>query len=1036
MGRLKALILAGLLVTAPAFAADVHLNPTNAPEPTEDSLEIAVYDGTATDISFTVDNLNLQYDISETEFTLVDNMRISTGKYFGLGDALGRFIFTTGAGSAIWTEDDQSELGIGCSGGNCVGILSMENDAQEFRINLTAGDNWQFYDQTGTQSRFLIEGGGTPGAQVLTLSNDDFLGVLNVSPDVALDVTGDAEVSGTAAVTGLISTAVGLDAIGAVDMDYGSADVTDHTFVTDNTGTAEVVLPAGSIDSTEILDDTIDAADLNASAFTDIDTDYGAETVTAAWDFVPAGTGDFADFDLDIGGASYGALRLGEAGIYKATFSNSNLDLGLAMVFRQEGNLEAGNDPGIEFAFMEGGNTIRLAIPESGAGNATAFIRSGTFAGPYSAAVGNNVVDCDQWSSYDSNIDCDTSGTGADLFVQDDFEVEGDIYTHESIFGDADDADQHEIAFADASADRLFTFPDDQVASADLIIGSGAGTVGYANMSGDATMSTGGAVTIAADAIEESMLKAVDAAADEECFTFEATTGDFEWQACGTAGTDSITPTELDDDANSPTAGYAVIVEAGAASFDYLDISGHLAAETNDLEADDPPNVEDTEIYIGTGSGTGNWAAMSVDATMSNAGVVTVVDDSHAHVVGNVDSLDADLATFALPASTTISAFGKTVVDDADAATHMATVGLTATAAEINTPLDGATVTLTEFEELAAVDATTISGGQWAGLGGVTAAGLALWDDANAAAQLVTLGVNATESEIDTPLDGALVTLTEFRELEAIDATTISTTQWGALGGATAAGLALWDDADADAQLVSLGLTATATEINTPLDGATVTLTEFEELATVGSTVIAAADWTQVALLDGGAPALTGTNFTGIPSSGILTIVESMSWPAGAFSSDGTQCADPAAATINSGPKMQTVICTDNDASVMQGHTTMPDGWDAGNLTFELAYIQTAANTAALEWDIYVQCRGAAETVNNTWETAVNVIDAGVTGSNGIDHTTSGNVTCASDAAGDELYWKIEIDASGTGTAMATVHFTGVKMEYTSNVGD
>lgn len=51
---------------------------------------------------------------------------------------------------------------------------------------------------------------------------------------------------------GLIHTAVGLDAIGAVDMDYGSGDVTDHTFSTDGAGNAEIVLPLQSINSTEI----------------------------------------------------------------------------------------------------------------------------------------------------------------------------------------------------------------------------------------------------------------------------------------------------------------------------------------------------------------------------------------------------------------------------------------------------------------------------------------------------------------------------------------------------------------------------------------------------------------------------------------------------------------------------------------------------------------------------------------------------------------------------------------------------------------
>jgi len=40
-----------------------------------------------------------------------------------------------------------------------------------------------------------------------------------------------------------------------------------------------------------------------------------------------------------------------------------------------------------------------------------------------------------------------------------------------------------------------------------------------------------GAVSIANDAITEALLKAVNAASDEYCFTYESTTGDFEWEA-------------------------------------------------------------------------------------------------------------------------------------------------------------------------------------------------------------------------------------------------------------------------------------------------------------------------------------------------------------------------------------------------------------------------------------------------------------------------------------------------------------------------
>ncbi len=64
---------------------------------------------------------------------------------------------------------------------------------------------------------------------------------------------------------------------------------------------------------------------------------------------------------------------------------------------------------------------------------------------------------------------------------------------------------------------------------------------------------------------------------------------------------------------------------------------GVLTAEINDLEADDPPNVLINEFYIGTGSGTGAWVVLSGDVT-NVAGAITVVDDSHNHVITNIDA--------------------------------------------------------------------------------------------------------------------------------------------------------------------------------------------------------------------------------------------------------------------------------------------------------------------------------------------------------------------------------------------------------------
>lgn len=55
-------------------------------------------------------------------------------------------------------------------------------------------------------------------------------------------------------------------------------------------------------------------------------------------------------------------------------------------------------------------------------------------------------------------------------------------------------------------------------------------------MSGDITINSSGVTAIGSDKILESMLKSVNAATDEYCLTKEDTTGDFEWQTCGSGG--------------------------------------------------------------------------------------------------------------------------------------------------------------------------------------------------------------------------------------------------------------------------------------------------------------------------------------------------------------------------------------------------------------------------------------------------------------------------------------------------------------------
>lgn len=92
-------------------------------------------------------------------------------------------------------------------------------------------------------------------------------------------------------------------------------------------------------------------------------------------------------------------------------------------------------------------------------------------------------------------------------------------------------------------------------------------------LSGDIS-SSGLVTTIGADKILESHLKAVNAAGDEDCLTYEITTGDFEWQTCGAGGSSSFA--DLTSGTNTTAA---MIVGTGAS----LTTSGSGTITATDL---------------------------------------------------------------------------------------------------------------------------------------------------------------------------------------------------------------------------------------------------------------------------------------------------------------------------------------------------------------------------------------------------------------------------------------------------------------------
>ncbi len=224
-----------------------------------------------------------------------------------------------------------------------------------------------------------------------------------------------------------------------------------------------------------------------------------------------------------------------------------------------------------------------------------------------------------------------------------------------------------------------------------------------------------------------------------------------------------------------------------------------------------------TNLGLGTGDTptfTGvNISNVDTTVTRASAGVIAVEGVNvlmTSNIGSTVQAYDAELAAIAgltsaadrLPyftgsgtaALATFSTFARTILDDADAATVLTTIGAQ--------PLDS---------ELTALASTTSAADKvpyFTGAGTATTATLTsfartLLDDADAATMRTTLGV--TESGTAQPLDTELTAIAAL--VSAADRLPYFTGSGTAsLATFTAAGRALVDDADASAQRTTLGL--------------------------------------------------------------------------------------------------------------------------------------------------------------------------------------------------------------------------------------
>lgn len=168
---------------------------------------------------------------------------------------------------AGWDQVNTSVDGLNVKGGT-LKIDGTAYTGTAAQLNSAVGGTWS------GGSTLAITNTSNDGAAILRMTSDNngdagdtfgfssLNGVFAIQSDIS--VKGTLATKASVGTDGVLNTLIGLDGIGAIDLDIGSADITDIALITDGTGTAEVVLPAGSIDGTEILDGTVLSADLGA----------------------------------------------------------------------------------------------------------------------------------------------------------------------------------------------------------------------------------------------------------------------------------------------------------------------------------------------------------------------------------------------------------------------------------------------------------------------------------------------------------------------------------------------------------------------------------------------------------------------------------------------------------------------------------------------------------------------------------------------------------------------------------------------------
>lgn len=262
--------------------------------------------------------------------------------------------------------------------------------------------------------------------------------------DIYVDTTGDVAYIAAGTASSADWKQAGASGMNAVVDDTtpqlgGQLDVNGQAI---GDGTRELLTfteDASAVNHVNIENEATGSGPIISAAGDDVNIDLNiAAKGTGSVSITGPATGGISDFDLLVGDTTtpdYAMINFGDGVLGRTSYTSGSLDLDGTVIIWNKTTPTSSN---IEIAFAESNNDIRFAIPTSGAGNATYNPRSMLIAGP--APTDDTMVTVGYWQTNNSifdNLVCDTSSDGADLGVQNDLEVEGDIFV-DSIKGSTD----------------------------------------------------------------------------------------------------------------------------------------------------------------------------------------------------------------------------------------------------------------------------------------------------------------------------------------------------------------------------------------------------------------------------------------------------------------------------------------------------------------------------------------------------------------------------------------------------------------------